>query len=175
MPTFLRAFDRLLSALESAFLIIVLVFLVAMTAAVSFMVFARFFLTTSGGWAVEISEYLMVPIALLPASWILKQNGHVALDVVYDRLAPRAQRVMNLIATIFSAVVVSVLAASAVRAVRQAYERNLVLVGFVDMPRYVVFLPIAIGLLLMALRLWRNVVAAFVVDSPVVIKQVGGH
>lgn len=144
------------------FLAVVLVLLVVMTASVSFMVLARFLPTTTGGWVLEVSEYLMVPIAMLPASWILRHGGHVSLDVVYERLGPRTQRLATFVASLFGAAVVSIFANAAIRAVRQAYLRDLVLVGFFDVPRFAVIAPVAIGLTMLAARLWRNVLALLV-------------
>ncbi len=51
---------------------------------------------SSNAW-LEIQWYLFAGIFLLGAGYTLKHNGHVRIDVIYGRLSPRAQAVIDLI------------------------------------------------------------------------------
>lgn len=43
----------------------------------------------------EAQWYLFSAIFLLGAAWTLKENAHVRVDVLFDRMSPRGQRVIN--------------------------------------------------------------------------------
>lgn len=51
-------------------------------------------------YVVEICEYSMVYITFLGAAWLLKMEGHVKMDIVLNRLPPRAQVVANIVTSI---------------------------------------------------------------------------
>ncbi len=45
--------------------------------------------------SIEISEYFMIWITFLGAAWVLKQEGHVKVDVLLTSLKPRSQALLN--------------------------------------------------------------------------------
>jgi len=55
----------------------------------------RKFLLMPIGWAIEVTEYLMIWITFLGAAWVLKEEGHVKIDVLLSRLKPRGQALLN--------------------------------------------------------------------------------
>jgi TRAP-type mannitol/chloroaromatic compound transport system permease small subunit len=54
---------------------------------------------SSNGW-LEIQWYLFAAIFLLGAGYTLKHNGHVRIDVIYDRLSPRIRAWIDLLGTV---------------------------------------------------------------------------
>jgi C4-dicarboxylate transporter DctQ subunit len=61
-------------------------------------------------WSVEVSEYAMLYITFLGAAWLLREEGHVRVDIVLDLLKPRSQSLVNGITFLFGIIVCSVLA-----------------------------------------------------------------
>lgn len=57
----------------------------------------RYGLNTSSNAWLEIQWYLFGLIFLLGAGYTLKHNGHVRIDVIYGRLAPRARAWVDLL------------------------------------------------------------------------------
>ena len=60
-------------------------------------------------WSVEVSEYTMLYITFLGAAWLLREEGHVRVDIVLDLLKPRSQSLLNGITFFFGIIVCSVL------------------------------------------------------------------
>lgn len=48
-------------------------------------------------WVIDLNEYMLVYLTFIPAAWILLRGGHVKVELVVDRLAPRARRIFELL------------------------------------------------------------------------------
>lgn len=70
--------------------------LLALVALVFFNVFGRYIVGTSPVWAQELEWHLMAPIALLGITVLMLENGHVRVDMVYDRLSAKWQASLDL-------------------------------------------------------------------------------
>jgi TRAP-type C4-dicarboxylate transport system permease small subunit len=51
----------------------------------------RYFLNRPLQWVIELTEYALLYITFLGTAWLLKKDGHIAVDVMLFRLGPRAQ------------------------------------------------------------------------------------
>ncbi len=67
---------------------------------------SRQFFNTAQGWAIEISEYSLVYMAFLGAAWLLKEEGHIKVEIIIELLNKRHQALMG-VATSFIGVVIS--------------------------------------------------------------------
>jgi TRAP-type C4-dicarboxylate transport system permease small subunit len=56
-------------------------------------VVARYLRWFSLAWGLEASEYMLYAITFLGAPWVLRENGHIAIELVVERLSQRARRV----------------------------------------------------------------------------------
>jgi TRAP-type mannitol/chloroaromatic compound transport system permease small subunit len=88
-----RAIDRLNEAVGRGVMWLVLV-AVLISAGNAMM---RYGLNMSSNAWLEIQWYLFSLIFMLGAGYTLKHNGHVRIDVVYGRLTPRAQAIIDLL------------------------------------------------------------------------------
>jgi len=98
-------FDRILNLL--AFLAAALI--AFMMLSVCFEVIMRYFFNRPTSWVLETAEILLLYIAFLPAAWLLREEGHVRMDLVLVRLKPRHQAWVNMITSILAALVFSVI------------------------------------------------------------------
>lgn len=69
--------------------------LIAITAIVTYDVFARF-LGHPTDWATEVAGYLVIGVALLGAAETLRHSEHFAMRLVVDMLPPRTRRRLGL-------------------------------------------------------------------------------
>jgi TRAP-type mannitol/chloroaromatic compound transport system permease small subunit len=58
-------------------------------------VFARYIFNSPTIWAMELSSYLMVIFVALGGAYVLKENAHVNVDIVYYRLSDRAKAILD--------------------------------------------------------------------------------
>ncbi len=78
--------DKWVSRLENLFVFLACLLLLTMVAIITLSVAGRFFFNSPFAWTVEVSEYIMLFITFFTASWILKQAGHVQLDLLISKL-----------------------------------------------------------------------------------------
>lgn len=49
-------------------------------------------------WTEEVSEYALYAVACLTAPWLLRQGGHVRVDLLATMLPPRGRRALDIVA-----------------------------------------------------------------------------
>ena len=60
-------------------------------------------------WAPDFSEYALYGITFLGAPWVLREEGHIAIELLVERLAPAARRVARRIVEALGALVCAAL------------------------------------------------------------------
>jgi len=76
------------------------VLILADALAVSVEVLLRRFLGVTHAELFEITEYSLLWITFLAATWLLKNNGHIRVDIVPSRLNPRHRAITNIITSV---------------------------------------------------------------------------
>lgn len=85
----------------------------------------RYFFKTGSIALQEMEWHLFAISFLLGISYCLKEDGHVRVDLIYDRLRPRAKAVINIAGTLLLLVPICVLIiGGSVPFVREAYVVN---------------------------------------------------
>jgi len=74
-------------------------------------VFARY-LGHPTTWATEISSLLILWIPFMVAAWVLRNEGHVKMDLVVERLNPVSQAITSFISSLIGVVVMLIVAAA---------------------------------------------------------------
>ena len=108
------------------------------------------------GWVKEVSEYILVALGFLVAAWILKDDGHVKMDLLLTKVSPKVQTVMNIITSIMSALVVLIVTWFSLRVMADFYRTRLVTPSVLEPPKWVLLIPIFVGGLLLAIQFIRR-------------------
>lgn len=61
---------------------------------------SRTFMSTPFTWTVEISRVLFVWFALLGSVVTLRRNEHIGVNIIYDRMNPKIQKILDFIVPI---------------------------------------------------------------------------
>lgn len=85
-----RVIDRVLGAL-------CIVAFVGLVFIVSWQVFTREVLNNSAPWTEEAARYTFVVLAVLAAAYVFSERGHIAVEILIEKLPPRLQRVMGVV------------------------------------------------------------------------------
>lgn len=72
-------------------------------------VLMRYFFNRPQIWANEVSEYILLYTAFLPAAWLLREEQHINVDLVLNQLKPRSAAITNAVTSILGAMVCLVL------------------------------------------------------------------
>lgn len=107
-------------------------------------------------WSLEASEYMLYAITFLGAPWVLREEGHIAIELVVERLGPRTRRRVRRLTDSLGAAVCALLFYYACRVLWRSYEeQTMVQKSFVFPEWYVFVLVPPVMLLLCGIYLRR--------------------
>jgi TRAP-type C4-dicarboxylate transport system permease small subunit len=122
---------------------------------------ARTFRLFAMPWTLDVTEYLLYAITFLGAPWVLREDGHIAIEIFVEQLGGDARRVARRAADALGALVCAVLLYYACRTFWRSYAAHtLVYETFVFPEWYLYSLapPAFLILLLLFLRRLRGAV-----------------
>ena len=93
---FFQLFDHILNAM--AFLAgIILVFIML---SVGLEVILRYFFNRPMIWVTEVTECLLLYTTFLGTGWLLREEGHVKVDIILNRLKPRTTAFLGILSSL---------------------------------------------------------------------------
>ena len=123
---------------------------------ISMEVASRYFLGRPMGWVTEISEYIMIYITFLAAAWVLKQEKHVKMDIVLDRLSPKTQSVFNIFTSGMSAIVCLILSWYGAKVTLELFQTGYFTPTILELPKFIIVGIICIGSILLLIQFMRR-------------------
>jgi len=111
------------------------------------------------GWVKEISEYIILSLPFLLASWILETEGHIKMDLLVDKLSPRAQSAVNAVTYTIGAVVVLILCAFSLRVTLEFHRTHYFTATVLRLPKFIFTAIIFLGFLMLLIQLIRKIIA----------------
>jgi TRAP-type C4-dicarboxylate transport system permease small subunit len=139
--TFNSFLDRILSAMF-AFAGILLLFAMII---ISVGVASRYLFDRPIGWAIEVVEYSLLYIAFLTAPLVLRKGAHVRMDLIFSRLGPRLQKILDLITSTLSTIVCFILFWFGVRVTWDLFRTGYTTPTVLEVPKFMVIAIIFVG------------------------------
>lgn len=152
----LTRLGKILDQINIAMVVISTVLILGLTFIVGADITLRYVFLRPLGWVKEVSEYILVALGFLVAAWILKDDGHVKMDLLLSKVSPKAQTVMNIITSIMSTLVVLIVTWFTLRVMADFYRTRLVTPSVLEPPKWVLLIPIFVGSLLLAIQFIRR-------------------
>lgn len=145
-------FDRVIGAL----FYLACILLAFSMLSVNVEIFYRFFVGKAQLWVVEVSEYILLIMTFLGAAWVLKKDGHVRMDVLVNRLEPRAQLTLNIITSAVGAIFCLVIVWYGTDVTWDNYQRGTTFYKAVGFPKAPIMAAIPIGSFLLFIQFLRR-------------------
>ena len=130
--------------------------LLFITFAIFYTIFARFLDIPGPVWAIQFTEYALLWMTLLGTAWVLKQRKHVSVDLLTSRLSAQTKLYFNLGHSVMGIVVSGILFWYGTVVTWGQYQRGVMDIQVVDMPKYLILIIIPIGFLFLAGQFFRN-------------------
>lgn len=89
----MRALGAVRRVLDRVLAVICCVAFTALVVIVAWQVFTREILDDSATWTEESARYTFVALALFAAAYVFSERGHIAVEILVERLPERAQQV----------------------------------------------------------------------------------
>lgn len=104
-------------------------------------------------WTNDLAGYLLSYSVMLSASWVLREKGHVVVDIIVSHIHGMALRINTFIISLVSAVSFSLFFWFAFQSTLTLYQRGTVMMNNVPWPKYLLIAPLAIGSFFLIIRL----------------------
>ena len=147
-----RIFDHLIVGFAwlAGFLMMLALVLVCMD------VILRYFFNNPTGWVIQISEYLLLYIPFLAAAYALREDSHVQIDIVLNRLSPGTRSLVNMITSVIGSLVLLVLTYYGALICLDYYHRGVPTLKYLKFPEYLVIMIIPFGCFLFSIQFLRK-------------------
>ena len=133
------------------------VLIVAIMLAVSVDVVCRYFFYSPIVGVDEISATFLLYITFLSAAWLLRREGHIRIDILFNRLKPKAQARLDIITSVIGAILSLILVWYGTLATLDAWSRGVVYPTVLEIPRASSMVIIPVGGFLLFLQFLRRV------------------
>ncbi len=150
-----KVLDRLCDVLA----VVAALLLLFITISISYSIFARLVGIHSPIWTVQMNEYALLWLTFLGAAWLLSRDKHVSIHLVFQRLGNKSQKVMGLVHSIMGAVLCGALCWFGIFTTWGQFERKVIDVQSIDVPKAYVLVVIPLGFLLLFLQFARKFIA----------------
>jgi TRAP-type C4-dicarboxylate transport system permease small subunit len=116
----------------------------------------RYFLNRPQIWAVEVTEYAMLYLTFLGSAWLLREEGHVRLDIIDVFLNPRSKALLNSITSVLGAIVFLVLLFFGTWSTWAHYQKGLRTFSAMEILKWPFLIVIPFGSLLLLIQFLRR-------------------
>jgi C4-dicarboxylate transporter DctQ subunit len=151
--------DRWLTRVENALAALGIFVLILIIGAVCAEIILRTFFARPQVWVIEFSEYGLLYVTFLGTAWLMRQDGHVRVDLLTNALDAEWKRRLALASEAIGCAVAVVLTVFGVLVTLDAHRRGLFKPTILEVPTWIVLLVIPVGSTLLALRFLQRFVA----------------
>jgi len=145
-------FDRTIGFLALLGILILAVTLLL----VNYEVVARYILNQPTPWMLEIVEYALLYIGFLGATWVLKEEGHIKMDLVVNRLNPRAQAWLNIVTSFIGIIICLIITWYGILVTLHLYQSGQYFAAYLKPPKYIILSVVPLGCLLLFIQFVRR-------------------
>ena len=105
----------------------------------------RYFFNRPIPGVLQFSEYSLLYIPFLAAAYVLREDSHIKIDIVLNRLNPKAQSLINMVTSILGFVVLLILTYYGTYITVDYYRRKVPTLEYFKIPEFLVIMVIPVG------------------------------
>jgi TRAP-type C4-dicarboxylate transport system permease small subunit len=124
-------------------------------------IFLRYFLNRPLTWDVEITEYILFSMAFLGAAWLLRDGGHVRIDILDNILSQRNKNYLHILHTTVGALVCVILGLMSFVAAIYCYRDGLKVTKIYTIGKHYFIFLISFGFFLLFAEFLRQFASNF--------------
>ena len=128
------------------------------TFSICYSIFTRTLRLPSPIWTVQFDEYAMLWMTFLGTGWLLSRNKHVSILIVMSRLNEKGKQIFRTIHDFMGMLLCGAICYFSAVSVWSHFERNVIDVQAVDVPKAYVMMVIPLGFFLLLLQFLRRIV-----------------
>ncbi len=152
----IEKFPGLFDSILSVFAFLSGLLLIFTTLSVCVEVVMRYFLNQPLTWVDEITEYILLYITFLGAAWVLKNDGHVIIDLVLMKLRVKGRMILGLISSTVCILSCSALVWYGAQVAWDHYQRGVYNPTLLEFPKGPVIAIIPVGSFFLLIQFLRR-------------------
>lgn len=157
MNRFFRIFDYILNV----FVVIAGIILIFMMLSTCGDVVMRYFFNRPSIWVIDVTSFSMLFMAFLVAAWVLKNEGHVRIDLIVNMLSPRGQLWLTGVMSIITALTFLLITWYSANLTWNLYLTKFEVNSVMRPLKYPLFFIIPLGFLALSIQLIRRTIQCF--------------
>ena len=138
-----------------AFILLLCLVTPFITFAITYDVVVRTVLNDTLLWLNDVTGYLLAALTFLGGAYVMSRDGHTRVDILVTHAPPVIRRPLPLVDAVLVLLTCLVLVGASGYTVWDSWQRNVSVVGVVQVPRALVLAPIFIGTLLLSIERLR--------------------
>jgi len=152
MMNFFSAADRIFDVVTKYLYYLAAAILVLISVSISLDVVLRYTINNPLKWVFEGTEYAMLFITFLAATFVLQKDEHVRLDLAINALGPRLRTGINAFTSLVMAAVCLVLTWSSAKFTIYLFQNDVTLIKYYTIPKFVIYFIIPVGFFLLFIQ-----------------------
>jgi TRAP-type C4-dicarboxylate transport system permease small subunit len=152
MKTLMAWFDRIVDGM----IFLAGVILVFIMLSVCLEVILRYFLNRPQMWVTEVTEVLLLYITFLGTTWLLRQEGHVKVDIILNRLKPKTLALLGILSSAIGFFVSITLTISGFQLTWDYLQRGIYTPTAMEIPVSIIIVIIPVGSLMLLIQFIRR-------------------
>ncbi|MBW2063521.1 MAG: TRAP transporter small permease [Deltaproteobacteria bacterium] len=154
MKKFLAVFDHAMNFM-SLLACLILVFIML---SVCLEVVLRYFFNHPLVWVTEVTECLLLYVTFLGAAWLLREEGHVKVDIIVNRLKPNKVAFFGILTSMIGGFVSITLTVLGFKLTWHYFQRGMYTPTAMEIPVSIIIVIIPIGSLMLFVQFMRRTV-----------------
>ena len=146
------AFDKILHAL---FWVAGMLLLFA-TVGTCIDVILRYIFNSPIHWMLEITEYIMLYIPFLGAALVLKEEGHIRVDLLINRFGSKNRTRVDIITSLIGGIIMLIYAWFGAQVTLDTFKRGVPTLESLKTPMFIILMIIPIGSFFFAIQFFRQ-------------------
>ncbi|MBI2860771.1 MAG: TRAP transporter small permease [Chloroflexi bacterium] len=152
----MQKIGRILDRIDSSMAVLAGILTVLVMLFILFEISMRYFLNRPTIWTIELSRLALVYITFLGVAWVLKNDRHVKIDLVLNRLTRKSQAIVNMVASLVGAIVCLVIAWYGVKVTWESYQLGVRMLTELRTPQFLTVAIIPVGTFFFFIRFARK-------------------
>jgi TRAP-type C4-dicarboxylate transport system permease small subunit len=145
LDRFFQELERVVGWINTVFVFVSAVLMTGLVVIVCTDVLLRYFFRSPLVWATEVTEIMLLDLTFLGAGWVLREDGHVVIDIFTAKASERGKRVLGYISYGITALVAFILAYYGFTTTYDHYRRGIFNPTAIETPIWFIILVIPLG------------------------------
>ena len=130
--------------------------ILVMIASICYEIVARYFFLRPTLWSMGLVEYTLLCVTFLATGWVLKNDGHVKIDIVLTALSERGRTILNIVTSIIGLLSCAIMLCQGLKTTWKILLGNIMTAQDPEIPKFILLAFIPLGFFFLSIEFTRR-------------------